>query len=128
MDFRLLLFILGYMAGVAYLTCLLEFPVLLKYYGKEYSAEFIKQICTVVNLLTNIILNTVLVCFTMDELRIPVMLLLEILVVLAESFLFGKAFEGTFGKHLKVAFLANLKSFLVGGVMTGIFTILPEMI
>lgn len=99
--------------GTAWLTFVLELPVMLLAYGEKSGMKYTMKITLLVNLITNIAMNTVLALFFPFDLAL-VVLPFEFLVFVAELFLYKKAFGGTFKKAALVSLIANVVSLVLG--------------
>ena len=96
----------------AILTLIMELPIVLLGFRKvKCDIQYKIIIFTLINLITNLALNSISLVI-----RIPLTVLIveELLIVLIEAFTYKKAFITEFKKSLLISFLANVFSGLAG--------------
>lgn len=107
--------IVSYLVFPAVLTVIMEMPVLLIGFKDErYSIKYKLLIFALVNVITNLTLNSSILIFRFER---RIVIIAEILIIITEALIYRRAFLTRYGRAFLNSFLANAFSGIIGSYL-----------
>ena len=114
--------------GIAYLTYLIELPIIASFFYKKVDFKYINIISLMANLFTNIVLNgiiiPILVLNSIDESNKMIIIIIEAVVILVECLIYKLAFVNypeLKNKRIIIAtIVANICSSVIGQLLINV--------